>query len=235
MTIPSGLDWDSLVRRQGDCAHDFSGISRTDCHKPAGHNIRSDGFCGTKDDLQPKNDCKFYCEIRRAGFLGNRQYAPGKFGQLQLQGDAIGLSSGDEETITMGFEIGLEGTIEDAIGGGASFQYRDPEKHPAYRSRWVFWPKMVMTCGDLARNTHHKESVPRRVGFDIDVCEGDRVTDHNVCTTTPFLDDEGNVDSFWALLYIDPKTNEEAPLENQTIMYQDAVSNSIGAPKRKTK
>jgi hypothetical protein len=162
------------------------------------------------------------------------QEAPGKFGELQQAGTNVNLEEGSEVDITTKFTVGLEGSLGEAIGLGASYECmqnthlfhrlgntnasrvgsmtvnaaksisRQGESSPKYNNRWVFWPKMVTTCGDMTSYDHYS-----RVGgpggvagaggpVQVSGCFLDTVkTIYNYCTTTPFLNSDGEVDSMW--------------------------------------
>lgn len=233
MTLPRGLDWNSIAIRDDTCDDDFTGTDRYDCDKPAGHTLNADGSCGNGISPDPDQECKIYCEIRRTGWVGDMQTAPGKFGELQAKGTSINLEEGTEVSITTGFSVGLDGTMEEVFSLGASFectQYtyltsspphcivtdkscagsvsvtkttsiqRNGESSDDYHSKWVLWPKMVTTCGSLTSYDYSPgASGGDGSSFATPACFVNTAsTVGNVCTTTPFLNSDGEVESFWA-------------------------------------
>ncbi|KAF3022625.1 hypothetical protein E8E14_013871 [Neopestalotiopsis sp. 37M] len=216
------------------CVDDFTAKDRYDCPKPAGHVLQDNGQrCGTKDMLTASNRCKVYCEVRRSGWIGRWETAPGKFGELQQKGSrGLTISTGEETTVSYGFSIGLEASYESAIGGGASFQCtctksdtkvktveRDSVGSPDFASKWVFFPKMRSTCGTVTERNYHEAQTNGRY-VEPAHCGGEEKTTHNVCSTT-FATKDGSVDALWDVVFLHPD-GVEAPLDVQSPDFANA-------------
>ncbi|ETS76470.1 hypothetical protein PFICI_11857 [Pestalotiopsis fici W106-1] len=222
----------SLATRD-TCGDDFTGKERFDCDKPAGHVLEDNGSrCGTKDMITVnENQCRVYCEVKRVGFVGRWETAPGKFGELQQPGSkGINLEEGQETTVSYGFSLGLEASYESVIGGGASFQWskadtkaktvqRQASGSPDYASKWVFFPKMITTCGTLTEKNYIEAQTNGRY-VEPAHCGSEEKTTHNVCSTT-FATKEGSVDAFWAEVFLWPD-GVEVPLDVQSDAFRSA-------------
>ncbi|KAI0143183.1 hypothetical protein GGR57DRAFT_518915 [Xylariaceae sp. FL1272] len=219
------------LAKRVDCNDAVNNEPQYDCDgRP--HEANADGTCGSEDDWGNSDvSCAAYCEVKRTTWLGPHENAPGEFGVLQSKGQAISIEEGHETTITTGFSIGGDGTWEDAVGLGASFQFsvsettsytfgRDGDKNPLYRSRWVYWPLLTETCGDVtSKRLVHGISGGGFVGVGYS-CEGDPSTTINVCSTGQVTDDYGHAILFWELAYYDDDGNL-APMEDQSTGFQD--------------
>ncbi|KAJ0310219.1 hypothetical protein Brms1b_008812 [Colletotrichum noveboracense] len=74
-------------------------------------------------EIVPESNCQAFCELRRTGFLGHEERAPGEGGNQMLPGEAKELGGGFETSISNGFSIGVEGIFKEVIGAGVSYEY----------------------------------------------------------------------------------------------------------------
>ncbi|KAI0151877.1 hypothetical protein GGR57DRAFT_470592, partial [Xylariaceae sp. FL1272] len=195
--------------------------------------LNSDGSCGTDDDWSNTEYlCAVYCEVRRTTFLGPMQVAPGIFGDVQGPGSSVDIAQGTELTIAAGFSLGGDGSWEDAIGLGASFDFsvettstmtiqRPGESKKDYQSQWVLWPILTTTCGSVTSkeflsgtNSIKGDSYP-------DHCEGDAGTTENVCSTAPVKSPDGTAAAWWSQWYFDID-GKATPDDVQTAIYLKA-------------
>ncbi|KAJ0382287.1 hypothetical protein COL922a_012875 [Colletotrichum nupharicola] len=107
----------SLSRR--DCAWAYDGVPHFDCD--AKNRLNEDGSCGGQ--IVPESNCQAFCELRRTGFLGHEERAPGEGGNQMLPGEAKELGGGFETSISNGFSIGVEGIFKEVIGAGVRYEY----------------------------------------------------------------------------------------------------------------
>ncbi|KAJ0279907.1 hypothetical protein COL940_006478 [Colletotrichum noveboracense] len=77
--------------------------------------------------IVPESNCQAFCELRRTGFLGHEERAPGEGGNQMLPGEAKELGGGFETSISNGFSIGVEGIFKEVIGAGVSYESDDPD------------------------------------------------------------------------------------------------------------
>ncbi|KAI8297281.1 hypothetical protein K4K59_003552 [Colletotrichum sp. SAR11_240] len=203
----------SLLTKR-DCAYAYDGVPHFDCD--AKNKLNEDGTCG---QITPENNkCQVFCELRRTGFLGHEQRAPGAGGDQQLPGKAVELGAGSETSISNGFSIGVEGIFKEVIGAGVSYEWsltkttfvsttqKVSNVSPEHYTRWVFFPKLIESCGTTSRREYsaptpctgsHCTSLPA----DDPDCIGDVENIPNVCSLVPKLNPEGSPEVLWALRY----------------------------------
>ncbi|KAF4910482.1 hypothetical protein CGCVW01_v011688 [Colletotrichum viniferum] len=168
----------SLLTKR-DCAYAYDGVPHFDCD--AKNKLNEDGTCG---QITPENNkCQVFCELRRTGFLGHEQRAPGAGGDQQLPGKAVELGAGSETSISNGFSIGVEGIFKEAIGAGVSYA-------------WSL-TKTTEYSAPTPCTGSHCTSLPA----DDPDCIGEVENIPNVCSLVPKLNPEGSPEVLWALRY----------------------------------
>ncbi|GKT66838.1 hypothetical protein ColTof3_14177 [Colletotrichum tofieldiae] len=227
--VPGSRRSSRLTKR--DCAVAYDGVPHFDCEWK--NKMNEDGTCG---QITPENNkCQTFCELRRTGFFGHEERAPGPGGSQQAPGVKPELTKGHETSISNGFSIGVDGIFKDAIGAGVSYAsysitLTDEVENPGFNHRWVFFPKLIESCGTLSRTTYsaptpctglHCTGLP---ADDAD-CIGELETVSNVCSLVPKLDDEGNPELAWAVRYEDEAGNAK-PFEEQHSSYQNVCRNT---------
>ncbi|RYC62919.1 hypothetical protein CHU98_g3289 [Xylaria longipes] len=195
------------LAKRDTCANAIDNKPRYDCDKPAGHKLNPDGSCGDPNLFDPDvSECSIYCEVKRTGFLGPQQTAPGPFDRIEGPGNSISLTSGTSTTITYGFSIGGSKMWENAISAGVTFDFSiakttimsvtqsAPARPAPYNSQWIFGPMLTETCGSVSQADYF----PGEDGGDGAAASGpacfidDVVTTGNVCSVSPTLDSDGN-------------------------------------------
>ncbi|GJC89251.1 hypothetical protein ColLi_12089 [Colletotrichum liriopes] len=227
--VPGSRRSSRLTKR--DCAVAYDGVPHFDCEWK--NKMNEDGTCG---QITPENNkCQTFCELRRTGFYGHEERAPGPGGSQQAPGVKPELTKGHETSISNGFSIGVDGIFKDAIGAGVSYAsysitLTDEVENPGFNHRWVFFPKLIESCGTLSRKTYsaptpctglHCTGLP---ADDAD-CIGELETVSSVCSLVPKLDGEGNPELAWAVRYEDEAGNAK-PFEEQHSSYQNVCRNT---------
>ncbi|KAI1263543.1 hypothetical protein F5Y18DRAFT_428812 [Xylariaceae sp. FL1019] len=183
------------LTKRVDCDDAVNGEPQYDCDgRP--RQVNEDGTCGTSDDW---DNTAVFCP---------RQNAPGDFGDLQSKGQVLGLEEGHETTMTTGFSIGGDESLEDAVALGASFQFSLSETtsqiigqtgvaNENYRSRWVHWPVLTETCGDVI-STRYVAGTSGGGGLPFPpYCTGNAATGINFCSTGQIVNDLGHALVLW--------------------------------------
>ncbi|KAH8890644.1 hypothetical protein GQ53DRAFT_765837 [Thozetella sp. PMI_491] len=196
----------------------YDAVTRFDCMQKPGHVLNPDGTCGS---LTTAVHCEMYCEVRRTYFLGIENRAPDKYGDSHPPGITVSLQEGEETSITYGFGIGVDGTFKDVVGAGVTFEYSvtqsksktiaiEAEPSDKYYSRWVFWPKMLETCGSVSKLNY----------IDIPVCRrGGQGSNPEVMGGESLV--------MWALRYED-EHGFPVPLDEQTPSYRAVCTQNKG-------
>lgn len=84
--------------------------------------------------------------------------------------------------------------------GISSNEVADPAK--GFFARWVFFPKLIESCGTLSRR--EVESVNPPCGTSVcppptQQCSGDIENLKDICTLSPVLDDQGEPELYWTI------------------------------------
>lgn len=72
----------------------------------------------------------------------------------------------------------------------------DPAADPEMWTRWVFFPKLIESCGTISKKEHDVQVIGK--GGSIPVCKGDAETLTDKCSISPYLVD-GEAGALWAL------------------------------------
>lgn len=72
----------------------------------------------------------------------------------------------------------------------------DPAADPEMWTRWVFFPKLIESCGTISKKEPGTKIIGK--GGSIPVCEGDVETLTDKCSISPYLVD-GEAGALWAL------------------------------------
>ncbi|KAF0317042.1 hypothetical protein GQ607_015702 [Colletotrichum asianum] len=220
----------SLARR--DCAWAYDGVPHFDCD--AKNRLNEDGSCGGQ--IVPESNCQAFCELRRTGFLGHEERAPGEGGNQMLPGEAKELGGGFETSISNGFSIGVEGIFTEVIGAGVSYEWSISKTtlttttrsmkdvSSEQYSRWVFFPKLIESCGTVSRKTYSAPTpctgLPcAGLPADDPDCVGDLENVANVCSLVPKLNPDGEPEVFWAVRY-EYEDGTPLPFDEQHFSYK---------------
>jgi hypothetical protein len=243
--LPGGVRLGTATRASRDPCEtlSFNGQSRFDCPKKEGHTINPDtGVCGTPSPYE--NKCQTYCEVRRTGFYGLETFPDGQAGQNNGPSLKVALAQNTEYSVTHAVSVGVEGVIADVFGLGVGYEYSvtttkgrsieiSIDTNGKDNWRWVYFPKMIETCGDVSTQEYIPESSctgswcegtspePPR-------CEGEIKTTHNICSLTPYILD-GQPIVYWTIRYEDEDENV-LPLKDQFPDYQKLCQESGGDP-----
>ncbi|KXJ85951.1 hypothetical protein Micbo1qcDRAFT_209513 [Microdochium bolleyi] len=223
-----------------DCNLDYNGKWAEDCDRE--NEMNDDGTCG---ETSADSDCKVYCELKRRKLLGQETSAPGEGGEPQSSGTDISLEDSQEFSVSSGFSIGVEGSFKDAISAGVSYQFSvtkttgytvvksnndDPPEGDGIFGRWVFFPKLIETCGTVTQR-EVKKDVPACPGVGVcpppgdPYCSGDPENHEDVCSISPELDDKGEPAVFWALRW-ERGDGTALDFEDQSQAYRDLCSDA---------
>ncbi|KAI1267577.1 hypothetical protein F5Y18DRAFT_306276 [Xylariaceae sp. FL1019] len=220
---------ETMSKRDTNCDLAVDNTDHYDCeNRPK--LLNSDGSCGTNDDWSNTEYlCAAYCEVRRKTFLGPMQVAPGRFGEATGLSESIDIAEGTEYTISEGISVAGDGSWEDAIGLGASFEFsiettstmtitRNGEQKHNYASQWVLWPILSTTCGSVTSKEFISGTTSIKGDIYPDHCSGDAGTTINVCSTAALLNEDGTAHAWWSQWYFDESGNP-APDDVQTDTY----------------
>ncbi|KAM7199706.1 hypothetical protein V8F33_004358 [Rhypophila sp. PSN 637] len=225
-----------------ECRPAYDGVEHTDCDwknriDPA------DGKC--HGEFVQSNDCQVFCELKRTGLYGRESRPDGKGGDRISPGFTTELTETQEYTVSHAFSVSLDGVAWEAVGAGLGYQvsFSETKGHGVskatdetsdkYFSRWVFFPKLIESCGTVSRmpanvpgncmgDTCAPESGPE--------CDGEISTvGENVCSLAPLIGSDGNPEVDWALRY-ETDDGTPAPFGEQPKSYQHICKTDKGDP-----
>lgn len=222
-----------------DCAMAYDGVPHTDCQRK---NVWKEAERRCEGEWV---GCQIYCEIKRTGFYGMERPAPGSVSNMRgVPGTSLSLEKGYEFSVSHAFSATAEGTLKAVFAAGVSYAYSvtqttgttvvmSPEaKSDTHWSRWVYFPKLIETCGIIQRRPTRPP--PSCTG---DICLLTRQADHGCvetvepetlmdqCSTTPRLNDAGEPSVDWAYRF-ELKDGNPAPFKEQPPGYQHICTES---------
>ncbi|KAH6683016.1 hypothetical protein B0J14DRAFT_694444 [Halenospora varia] len=218
-----------------DCSDlGISGVDQFNCKQIDGHYLVN-GQCPLGN---PKSECKNYCEIRRTGYIGLEQAAPGSPGAPRYSDTGIDMEISKSFSVTKETNVGLTAGWGKIFEASVSYKYTTTatdattagyksmtkEELKGRYSRWRFWPSMVSTCGST---TEQQMVTSRCSGMSCTggssfarECKGNPIYKGNVCSTTYQLTPDGKqIAGTFLQQFI---TNNDKPLawEEQPESYQ---------------
>ncbi|KAK3987533.1 hypothetical protein QBC44DRAFT_245859 [Cladorrhinum sp. PSN332] len=213
-----------------DCQIQYDGKAREDCDKV--NTLNDDGVC--EGSFDPNNNCEAFCELTRTGLYGPEERPSGRSGERTAPGIKATIVESTEFSVSNGFSIGVDGVSKDAIGAGVSYSWSSTitkgnaiertaeDVSDKYWSRWIFLPKLIMSCGTIGRKTYRAPQPCMgdicRKQFDYGcVDEIETITD--VCSIVPKLNDQDEPEVDWAVRY-ENDDGTPAPFDEQPISYQ---------------
>ncbi|KAJ8108291.1 hypothetical protein OPT61_g8274 [Boeremia exigua] len=237
----------SRQRLKDDCNLVFNGEERTDCNFK--NTFNEDGSCGAWQSLE--NGCEQFCEQTRMGLLGVETSAPGKAGESNAVTLGIGVDEGTEVSISNGFSIGVEGVFKEVVGAGLSYswsltttksfstslsakddetEHLSTEEKAELRSRWVYFPKLIKSCGTVSKTDTVPGSIPA-CGTSVcppanEKCGSKEERTENVCVLSPLLDSNGENVLFWALR-LEYENGKPVPMDKQSPSYRNACNKQV--------
>ncbi|KAG9255763.1 uncharacterized protein F5Z01DRAFT_699541 [Emericellopsis atlantica] len=213
-----------------DCPVGFFGETRTDCARPEDITYdEEDGSCGP---ISARSN---------EWLLGPETSAPGEAGEPRSPGQAVAMTEGEETSVSQGFSAGLEGVVKEVFGAGVTYSCHprmrltkhqgsrstaklssfersaDPPASDEYWSRWVFFPKLIESCGNISKQKLETAIIGK--GGSAPVCKGDVETLKDKCTISPYLVD-GEASALWALRY-ETEDGESVDLDEQHVSYKE--------------
>ncbi|KAH8687580.1 hypothetical protein BGZ60DRAFT_510242 [Tricladium varicosporioides] len=207
-----------------DCSDlGISGVDQFDCKQKDGHYLVN-GQCPLGN---PKSECKNYCEVRRTGYIGMEQAAPGDPGSPRYADTGIDMQISESFSITKEVNAGLTAgwdttTKTDATTAGYTSMTKDEIK--GRYTRWRFWPSMVSTCGST---TEQQMVTSRCSGMSCTggssfagECKGNPIYKGNVCSTTYQLTPDGKKIAGTFLQQFITNGNKPLAWEEQPESYQ---------------